>query len=240
VSKLNGISIQAGIDTLQDDEEGFFIMCEGGKIDGACHAGDQATAIHEVIAFDKAVETVLKFYEAHPEETLILVGADHETGGLSLGYDRYLLNFEPITKIKTSYSQNVPDDLYDIDAICKMVEEIWPVELTEEDIALMTLRLDSLNNTLKDDLKKELPDYSDEQIEEIIVNEQQMYNRLGWVISSLLSRQTQITFGSFMHTAEPVPWTAIGVRSDDFQGVKDNTDVNHILSDIMGVESSSK
>ena len=69
-----------------DGEEGFFIMCEGGRIDSACHMNDAATVLREAKAFSDAVDVALGFYKTHPEDTLIIVTADHETGGLSLGY----------------------------------------------------------------------------------------------------------------------------------------------------------
>jgi alkaline phosphatase len=71
---------------LLDNPHGFFMMIEGGKIDWACHANDARTAIDETLAFDKAVAETLAFYEQHPDDTLIVVTGDHETGGLSIGW----------------------------------------------------------------------------------------------------------------------------------------------------------
>lgn len=68
-----------------DNEEGFFMMVEGGKIDWLCHANDAGAMVHEVLDFSAAVDVALKFYYQHPEETLIVVTADHETGGLAIG-----------------------------------------------------------------------------------------------------------------------------------------------------------
>lgn len=64
---------------------GFFIMTEGGKIDWACHSNDALTAIYEVNAFNLAIEKAYQFYKQHPDNTLIVITADHETGGLALG-----------------------------------------------------------------------------------------------------------------------------------------------------------
>lgn len=75
--------VRLGINVL-DNPKGFFFVVEGGKIDLACHANDLGTTIHEVIAFDEAVAEALLFYKQHPEQTLIIVVGDHETGGLSL------------------------------------------------------------------------------------------------------------------------------------------------------------
>ena len=59
-------------------------MVEGGKIDYAGHANDAATAFAEIEDFDNAIRVAYEFYEQHPDETLIVVTADHETGAITL------------------------------------------------------------------------------------------------------------------------------------------------------------
>ena len=98
--------VEKGIEVL-DNDNGFFMMVEGGKVDWACHANDAASTIADTIALDNAVEKAVKFYEEHPDETLILVTGDHETGGLTIGfagtdYDTFLKNFE---NQKSSYAK---------------------------------------------------------------------------------------------------------------------------------------
>ena len=66
------------------NKNGFFIMLECGWIDHSGHNNDSAWMIREVRAFDRAVATALEFQAAHPEETLVIVTADHETGGLQI------------------------------------------------------------------------------------------------------------------------------------------------------------
>lgn len=77
--------VATAIDFLEN-EKGFFLMSEGGKIDWACHSNDAKTAWMEVIDFASAVEVAVAFAQRHPNETLIVVTADHETGGLALGH----------------------------------------------------------------------------------------------------------------------------------------------------------
>ena len=79
-----GEMLQLGIDFL-GDEEPFFIMCEGGDIDWESHSSYTMPMIEKVINFDNAIAVAYEFYKAHPDETLIVVTADHETGGVSLG-----------------------------------------------------------------------------------------------------------------------------------------------------------
>ncbi len=71
---------------LLDNPNGFFIMLEGGRIDWACHANDAAASIYDTLALDDAVAEAVRFYEKHPGETLIVVTADHETGGMAIGF----------------------------------------------------------------------------------------------------------------------------------------------------------
>ena len=77
--------VAKGVEVL-DNPKGFFIMCEGGKVDYACHANDAATNLRDIIALDDAVKVALAFQERHPDETLVVTTGDHETGGLSMGF----------------------------------------------------------------------------------------------------------------------------------------------------------
>ncbi|MGX7107154.1 alkaline phosphatase [Hutsoniella sourekii] len=77
--------VSKGIDVLSANEDGFFMMAESGKIDWAEHANDAAATIHEVIDFQNAIQEAVDFYYEHPEETLIVVTADHPTGGFTVG-----------------------------------------------------------------------------------------------------------------------------------------------------------
>ena len=98
--------VKKGIEIL-DGDEGFFMMCEGGKIDWACHANDAASTIADTKAMADAVQVAMDFAAQHPDETLILVTGDHETGGLTIGfagtdYDTYL---DTLSNQKISYAQ---------------------------------------------------------------------------------------------------------------------------------------
>ena len=68
---------------LSAGNSSFFLMVEGGAIDSGNHANDAGRAIKEMIEFDAAVGAALRFAAAHPEETLIIITADHDTGGLT-------------------------------------------------------------------------------------------------------------------------------------------------------------
>ncbi|MCC7147385.1 MAG: alkaline phosphatase [Phycisphaeraceae bacterium] len=78
------------IDILDNDPQGFFLMIEGGRIDHAAHANNIAQTVLETVEFSNTVQLVLN-WAAGRTDTLVLVTADHETGGLhvlaNLGQD---------------------------------------------------------------------------------------------------------------------------------------------------------
>lgn len=105
--------VESAVDFL-DNEKGFFIMAEGGKIDWAAHSNDVANTIFETLDMDAAVAVAYRFYEKHPDQTLIVVTADHETGGVSLGRNKgYVFDLSGIDSIATmKQSTNANVDNY--------------------------------------------------------------------------------------------------------------------------------
>lgn len=97
---------QAALDRMAlNGRDRFFMMVEGGNIDYGGHANDGGTIIKEVLNFNQALQLAYDFYLAHPDETLIVVTADHETGGMGLGnnkvgYDLHLgyIDYQKVSK----------------------------------------------------------------------------------------------------------------------------------------------
>jgi alkaline phosphatase len=76
-------STSLAMDILGKKDKGFFLMVEGSQIDWGGHANDQEYILSELFDFDKAVGEGMKFADEHPG-TLVIIVADHETGGVSL------------------------------------------------------------------------------------------------------------------------------------------------------------
>ena len=133
--------VDKGIEML-DNENGFFMMVEGGKIDWACHANDAAATISDTIALDDAVAEAVDFYNEHPDETLILVTGDHETGGLTIGYagtdyDTFLQNFNnqkiSYAKFDSDYVAGYKENKTDFDTVMKDVTELFGLQAPVSD-----------------------------------------------------------------------------------------------------------
>lgn len=99
---------QAAIQRL-DNKNGFFLMVEGSQIDWASHGNDIAGTMFEMDDFYQAIQAAIAFAEKDGE-TLVLVTADHETGGLSVGRrigdaSFYTYNAQPLKRMQKSLNQ---------------------------------------------------------------------------------------------------------------------------------------
>ena len=95
-------STQMAIDHLSQDKDGFFLMVEGSQIDWGGHANEADYVIQETLDFDRAIGAALDFAEKDGN-TLVIVTADHETGGLSLSAAT-IFGQGDYTKITPSFS----------------------------------------------------------------------------------------------------------------------------------------
>ena len=121
--------VEAAITVLERNPKGYFLMAEGGLIDWTAHSQDLAGTIFEVLDFDQAISVALAFYDRHPDETLIVVTADHETGGLALGRKGYNYDLTVIDKIKNASAptdvEQYMNDAKSIDSINEEARVGW-------------------------------------------------------------------------------------------------------------------
>lgn len=235
--------VKKGIEVL-DEENGFFMMCEGGKIDWACHANDAASTINDTIAFAEAVQVAIDFAAEHPDETLIIVTGDHETGGLTIGfagtdYDTYitLLQNQTISFAKydsdyvAAYKENhtsFEDVLADIETLFGLKtegDEDDKLVLTDYELSeLETAYEKSINGTAASEYEQE---------EYVLYG---TYEPLTVTITHIINNKSGISFTSYSHTGLPVAVFADGVGADLFNGYYDNTEIYYKLAGLLGIE----
>lgn len=200
----------------------FFMMVEGGNIDYGGHANDGGTIIKEVLGFNEALALAYEFYKAHPEETLIVVTADHETGGLGLGnnavgYDLHLgyYDYQKISKDRfAEYCRAIKKSrrIYDWADMKEYLEDhfgFWKnVPLTDAQTA-----------ALEEEFKKSMEgDGSDDK--KTLYNS---FNGFTELVFRTLDAHTGLGFTSNGHTGGLVPVYAVGVGSELFAPLTDNT-----------------
>lgn len=215
---------ESAIDFLtKGNNKGFFLMVEGGKIDWACHGNDAATTFHEVMDMDEAVKIAYEFYKKHPKETLIVVTADHETGGIALGTGKYALNLKALEHQKVS-SEKLSKKISDLrkekdnhvaweDVKALLSEELglWselPISWEQE-------------KKLRDEYEKSFVKNKVEFAESLYAKTEPMAAKAKEVIDEI----AMVSWASGNHSAGYVPVFAIGAGSNLFIGKMDNTEI---------------
>ena len=241
--------VQKGIEVL-DNDNGFFMMVEGGKVDWACHANDAGASIGDTIALDKAVQKAYEFYKKHPSETLILVTGDHETGGLTIGfagtnYDTYLKNMEnqkiSYAKFDSDYvadykKNNTPFSqvLVDIKNNFGLVTASDAASAADPKLVLTDYELNRLKTAYQRTLKVGTSSQDKMTQEEYVLYG--TYEPLTVTITHILNNKSGIAFTSYSHTGLPVPVFAVGNGSALFEGYYDNTDIFNKLAALTRVK----
>lgn len=219
--------------------DGFFLMVEGGKIDWACHANDAMATIGDVLDFDDAVGKALEFYEKYPQQTLIIVTGDHETGGMTIGhattgykayYDKLLGQAYSFTYFgQNQWKAHKDADDYDFGEMQALMlaafglnyDALNPYQQKKLEDAYQ-LSMSGSNNNLADENKLLYGGYVP-----IIVT-----------ITHILNEIASIGWTSYSHTGVPVPVFAIGSKAEKFSGFYDNTDIAKRIAKVMNVRQS--
>ena len=213
--------VRTAIPFLAQRYERFFMMVEGGMIDYACHGNDAITAMGEAIAFDQAIQVAYEFYKAHPDETLIVISADHETGGLALGNSDYTLNLSVLQHQKCSawvlsdlisalFKNNAKPKWADVQQVLTDNLGFYAdVMLSqEEDEMLRAAYKKATTHTSKS--RKTM--YKD-------------INEIGYTAIRILNQKAKIGWTTGAHSAHAVPIFAIGAGAEQFTGWHDNTEI---------------
>jgi len=213
----------------KDNKKGFFLMVEGGDIDGAEHGHDGAAMIQEVLDFNDAVEVAYQFYLRHPKETLIIVTADHETGGLSLNphQPEYLALMQHQKLSQESISVRLD----------KLIEQRKPEALSWEETKAFLAEYVGLWDKVP--VSQEQEAYLREMYDLTVANQEpgsvkDLYADNALVVAravSILNENSHIHWTT-AHSSGYVPVYAIGVGQEKFSGKMDNALIPMIIAEI--------
>ncbi|MCM1076912.1 MAG: alkaline phosphatase [Bacteroides sp.] len=210
----------------------FFMMVEGGNIDHAGHANDGGTIIKEVLNFQEALKLAYDFYLAHPDETLIVVTADHETGGMGLGnnpmgYDLHLgyYDYQKISKDEFSdYCRSIARSrrAYRWDDMEEFLRDnlgFWShVPLTAEQTAM-----------LKEDFERCIMHQNGADQKTLYKN----FDEFTVKVFNVLDSFTGLGWTTNGHSGGLVPVYAIGVGAERFASFNNNIDLPKIIMQIV-------
>ena len=218
---------------ILEKRDKFFLMVEGGRIDHAAHANDPAGVVHDTLAFDKAVKVAYDFYKKHPEDTLIIVGADHETGGLGLNSSEGL-EYEYYVNLKALRAQK--------DTIEGGKKYTGDREAYYDYIA-SNFGLNELTKREKSLFEKAM-DIQDKKGSGAAV--QNYWPQATWIspvqstLAYVISDRAHLGWNTSAHTGSVVKVAAHGAEAESYNGVMDNTDIAKITAGILDFDLNVK
>jgi len=254
--------VAKGIEVL-DNPNGFLMMAEGGKVDWACHANDAMATIGDVLSFDEGVKVAYEFYTKHPDETLIIVTGDHETGGMTIGFagTQYDAFFSKLKYQKGSYitfdtmfaAFKAANPNAKLEDLLPMIEDFYGLRLFDKET------MEKLGAQMKEGdlgayeaLSMALTDYEIRDLAaafEMSMKDRDQrpantgeyylsyggYEPISVTLSHILNRKAGIGWTTYSHTGLPVPVSTIGVGHEQFNGYYDNTDIFKKVVAIAGL-----
>lgn len=231
---------EKALQILKKNRQGFFLMVEGGQIDWVAHGNDVASVIHEMLEFDEAIGVAMAFAQNNPD-TLLIVTADHDTGGLAIAYNNYQppmpiklasgetwkskynfadkTIFAKMAKQRKSFHKMVMESKGDPRALKKEVEENTAFSLTDEQAAALLAR----------DAQGAFP--STKEYAEFYVY---TANNPSALMARLWGREMNTAWAVGTHTHTPVMVFGQGPGADKLRGLLDNTDIPKIIAQGWG------
>lgn len=201
----------------------FFMMIEGGNIDHALHGNDGGAAIKEILNFDQALGVAFDFYRQHPDETLIIVTADHDTGGMAIVKERGgkggLANIDYQKVSKEEFSN-----------FCKAMLKTRNIftwddmkEYLSENLGFFTHipvseKAEARLKKLFDDTF-ELRNTADQKT--LYAN----FNAFAVEVFNMFNDASGLAFTTTSHSGNVVPVFAVGCGADALKGFNNNTDI---------------
>lgn len=217
---------------MKGKDKGFFMMIEGGKIDWACHSNDPATVVNEVIDMDQAVKVAYEFYKKHPKETLIVISADHETGGIGMGTGRYELNLKALAQQKQS-----------VDELSRSITDLRKAKnnnVAWEDVKTLLSEKMGFWTTIPLSWEQEkalFNEYGESIVKDSKKFEETLYSRtepLATMAKRIMSQIAMLGWTTGGHSAGYVPVYAIGVGAEAFGGKIENMQIPLLIGKIGG------
>lgn len=214
--------------------KGFFLMSEiGGKVDYACHANDAKTSFVEVMMVDSCVQLAYEFYQQHPDETLIVITSDHETGGFTIGNS------------VAHYNTNMPVLAYQKCSVDEITRHLQALRAATNN----KVSWEQVQACLMEDLGFwNGVNLNEEQVDMLkqiytmsfvgkMPNEENLYSANEPIAATAMRIMQQNSFVGWTsndHSAGLVPVYALGVGAEQFSGHNDNAEIPLKIAEIAG------
>ena len=224
---------EACLQTLENvNPDRFLMMIEGGNIDWAAHSNDGGGVIKEILNFQDAINVAYQFYLRHPSETLIVVTADHDTGGMSLGRNggAYNLAYADAQKISKdafadwtrNWGRNTKNPTWEeMEKTLREKLGFWTtVPVSGEETVELRQLFDETFISKKAEDEKTL---------------YHTFNAFTAKAFAILNHHMGIGWTTTYHASNFVPVYAVGANSQYFTGCLNNTDIPLLIKRAAGL-----
>ncbi|MBD5261722.1 MAG: alkaline phosphatase [Bacteroides sp.] len=224
---------EACLQTLENvNPDRFLMMIEGGNIDWAAHSNDGGGVIKEILNFQDAINVAYQFYLRHPSETLIVVTADHDTGGMSLGRNggAYNLAYADAQKISKdafadwtrNWGRNTKNPTWEeMEKTLREKLGFWTtVPVSGEETVELRQLFDETFISKKAEDEKTL---------------YHTFNAFTAKAFAILNHHMGIGWTTTYHAGNFVPVYAVGANSQYFTGCMNNTDIPLLIKRAAGL-----
>ena len=204
---------KAALHPLSENDNGFILQVEAGRIDHAGHANDPAAILHELLEFDNCIPIALEFLKSNPD-TLVVVTTDHGTGGCQLNgvgesyngsgsaldrINNFRGSFESIERI---YQKTGKFSRAHFNSICDL-------DITNDQQSVI--------------------------VEKMLAGSDYMTSVIADAIASELYEETGVGWTSHAHTSEHVELAAVGVGAEHFPKLMKNYELNGIVRNTLRI-----
>ncbi|KAI5235167.1 alkaline phosphatase [Aureobasidium subglaciale] len=231
-------ALRALSDATKDSDQGFFLMIEGSRIDHAGHNNDPAAQVHEVLAYDRAMQAVIDFLEDDDTEGLMVATSDHETGGLAtarrkvFSHSVYIAFADRALELNVNYPEYLwyPGVLANATHSAEHTARLYFSHLSSPKHSGVDLRK-YLTTLIDDNLG--IKDVTREEIDHLI--EHAVLSP--WTIADIISKRSQTGWSTHGHTAVDVNiYSSDRHASKKLHGNHENTEVGEFLRWYLDVE----
>ena len=219
------------LNMLSRNRKGFFLMVEGSKVDWAAHNNDVIGAITEFIAFDAAVKEAMEFAKKD-KNTIVLVLADHGTGGITFGGPKTNSNYDKLSL------ESLVGPLRNIKLTSEgLGQKINSEKIAPGDIAAFVERYTGINDLSEAEIKTILSagDYFANDLKDLKNEERWKIPSLDRVLRTIMTSRTVVAFTTGGHTGEDVFLASYHPKGRTAHGLLDGTEINKYMLAELGL-----
>ncbi len=216
-------TVRVALDNLKGSPKGFLLQIEGGKVDHAAHGNDFGAMVYDQIAFEEAVKVAVEF-ALQDKETLVIITADHATGGPSLngagsGYGASTGGLKLLSGIKSSHEKVISaiGSSPTRSLVQDVVRDRLGIGLSDEE-ADVIVAARAGNSPFKPSI---------------------FHGSTNATLAMILGNHTKVTWTSGNHTCDHVMVTAVGPGSEQVAGITKNIRFFDIILDAKGLKWSN-